>query len=187
MAPNAASPVYTRLARLATWLLLTGFVFLPTGHIRPASGPSAETPSQLARGLIFPIMVLPPLCCFLGTVGIVVLAILRHSDYLWLSTHLLVPALAASLASLALVFYLVYKDGWVLWTRMETIAAIVAAVYSAAFIAATVVVGRKCRRELERQGEERLEEGGRSAPQIPEVELVTSLNDELLPSSQKAS
>lgn len=132
-------------------------------------------------------MVLPPLCCFLGTAGIVAISLLRRADHVWLSTHLLAPALAASLASLALVFYLVYKDGRATWMMMETVTAIIAGAYSAAFIAASIVVGRKYRKEVRRAEEAGLEEGKGGAPQIPEVERVTSLKDEVLPDSREAS
>lgn len=184
MTPDPIPPVYTRLARLSTWLLLTGLIFLPTAHIHPE--PSPEKHVSDAPPLTFPIKVLPPLCAFLGTAGVIALSVLRRSNHLWLSAHLLFPALAASLASLALVFYLVYKDGHATWTLMETVSAIVAAVHSAAFIVACLVV-RKYWRESEREREAGLEEGRSCAPQIPEVERVTSLKDELLPSSRETS
>lgn len=127
-------------------------------------------------------MVLPPLCIFLGTIGMLSLAILRRTHNNWLSTNIF-PSLTGSLAALALVFYLVYKDGLAAWTLMETVAAIIAGVYSAVLIAASVVVGRRCRREAEMDREAALEAGRGAAPQIPEVERVTSLKDELLPNS----
>ena len=129
-------------------------------------------------------MVLPPLCIFLGTVGILSLAILERTHNSWLSTNIIFPSLTGSLAALALVFYLVYKDGLAAWMLMETVTAIIAGVYSAVLIAASVVVGRRCRREAdERDREAALEAGRGAAPQIPEVERVTSLKDELLPDS----
>lgn len=185
MTAESTPPIYTRLARLSTWLLLTGLIFLSTAHMHPESSPEGHASD--APPLTFPIMILPPLCAFLGTAGVIVLSVLRRSSYLWLSAHLLFPALAASLASLALVFYLVYKDGRATWTLMETVSAIVAGVHSAAFIAACLVVRRKHRRELEREWEAGLEEGRSGAPQIPEVECVPSLKDELLPSSRETS
>lgn len=179
-------PVYTRLARLSTWLLLTGLIFLPTAHIHPPTRPS-PSPAQYIQdtpSLTFPIMVLPPLCIFLGTIGMLSLAILRRTHNNWLSTNIIFPSLTGSLAALALVFYLVYKDGLAAWTLMETVAAIIAGVYSAVLIAASVVVGRRCRREAEEMDREAALEAGRgAAPQIPEVERVTSLKDELLPNS----
>ncbi|SPN99552.1 uncharacterized protein DNG_02404 [Cephalotrichum gorgonifer] len=89
---------------------------------------------------------------------------------LWLSTHLLVPSLMASLASLAIVFYLVYKDGLATWALQETITAILAGAYSAVFIVTSVINGRKYRRAAERQNGRTELEAGRGAPQIPEVE-----------------
>ena len=185
MTPDPVPPIYTRLARLSTWLLLAGLIFFPTAHIHPE--PTAPQRASDPAPFTFPVMVLPPLCCFLGTAGIVALSLLRRADHLWLSTHLLAPALAASLASLALVFYLVYKDGRAEWMRMETVTAIVAGVYSAVFVAASVAVRTKHRRGMQRAGETGLEEGRGGAPQIPEVERVTSLKDELLPDSREAS
>lgn len=197
-ADDRIPPVYTRLARLSTWLLLTGLIFLPTAHIHPPTRPSSSpartlpsssdpSPAQYARDtpqLTFPIMVLPPLCIFLGTLGILILALLKRTQNNWLSTNLLFPSLTGSLAALALVFYLVYKDGLAAWMLMETVTAIIAGVYSAVLIAASVVVGRRCRREAEdRDREAALEAGSGAAPQIPEVERVTSLKDELLPNS----
>lgn len=84
---------------------------------------------------------------------------------------------------------------------METVAAIIAGVYSAAFIAASIVVRRKYRVHVKREerggGDEHGDrgvdvdvdvEGGRGdAPQIPEVERVASLKDEVLPSSRETS
>lgn len=198
MAPDdRIPPVYTRLARLSTWFLLTGLIFLPTAHIHPPTRPSSSpartlpssdlSPAQYIKAtpsLTFPIMVLPPLCIFLGTIGILILAILRRSNNHWLSTNLLFPSLTGSLAALALVFYLVYKDGLATWMLMETVTAIIAGAYSAVHIAASVVVGRRCKREVEERDREAALEAGRgAAPQIPEVERVTSLKDELLPNS----
>lgn len=183
------SPVYARLARLSTWLLLIGLIFLPTAHIHPPTRPSSSdlSPAQYVQAtpsLTFPIMVLPLLCILIGTIGILILAILRWSNNHWLSTNLLFPSLTGSLAALALVFYLVYKDGLAAWMLMETVTAIVASAYSAVLIAASIVVGRRCKREVEERDREAALEAGRgAAPQIPEVERVTSLKDELLPNS----
>lgn len=202
MTPESISPIYTRLARLSTWLLLTGLIFFATAHVHPTLVPTSNPHHAVdTPALIFPITILPPLFCFLGTTGIIVLAVLRRPDHIWLSTHLFSPALAASLAALALAFYLVYKDGLAVWVLMETVAAIIAGVYSAAFIAASIVVRRKYRVHVKREerggGDEHGDrgvdvdvdvEGGRGdAPQIPEVERVASLKDEVLPSSRETS
>jgi hypothetical protein len=200
-------PAYTHLARLSTWLLLVGLLFLPTAHIhrypRPVDEPTSSSPgSSVPSGIpldlpydgpapgqitrehspVFQIMVLPPLSCFLGTAGVLLLFLLRRTDYRWLSTVLVLPSLTASLASLALVFYLVYKDGSATWSLMEAVTAILAGVYSAMLLVASIVLGRRCRFEDERRDAEiGLEEARDGAPQIPEMERVASLKEELLP------
>jgi len=88
----------------------------------------------------------------------------------------------SSLAGLALVIFLVYKDGLTVWLLVEMVAAVLAGGYSAIFLVGTVIVRRKYRREME-QMDEGLE-GETGTPRIPEVERVTSLKEDLLPRSE---
>jgi len=90
--------------------------------------------------------------------------------------------LISSLAGLGLVIFLDYKDGFTVWLLVEMVVAVPAGGYSAIFLVGTVIVRRKYRRETEQMDEEL--EGEPGAPQIPEVERVTSLKEDLLPRSE---
>lgn len=192
--PFVPAPLlHDRLSRAFTWLLLIGLTFLATAHYHPKLSPPTdglaspgksrirfEVPYEpIDKASIFPIAVLPPLCCFLATVGIGYVAFLRRGDYLWLTNVLFLPGLGASLVGLTLVFFLVYKDGLTAWPLMEAVTAIISGGYFVIFLTGALVARRKHAREMGRSRGGL--ETGTEAPQIPEVERVTSLKEELLP------
>ena len=152
------------LASFFSWFLLAGFVILPGTFTSVSIPPNNEslhkTPDLLNTAHIPPLLVIAAVCCSLGYLGNLFLALRWRKNYVWLINRVYMPGTLNALAGLIGTLTGVYAQHRGEWSVTAQVAVVVEGVTAGVFLGLFLVYNHLLLRRVKEQHEQEEFGGG---------------------------